>query len=71
MGWVVFDDSSLLGRDGASLGEQFVVFKRIVLTPVVLVKLTQPTMQLYVPGDRCVITPWCNPQSVIFLGHSM
>jgi len=31
MGRVISDDSHLLGCDGASLGEQFVIFKRIVI----------------------------------------
>jgi len=30
-GRVLFDDSRLLGRDDASLGEHFMIFKRIVL----------------------------------------
>ena len=63
-GRVVFDDSRLLGCDGTSLGELFVIFKRVVLPPVVWVKLTHPTMQLYVPEDESVITPRCNPQGL-------
>jgi len=60
----VLDDSLLLGCDDASLGEQFVIFKRIVLSPVVRVKLTHPTMQLYVPEDESVVTPRCNPRGL-------
>jgi hypothetical protein len=59
-----FDNSQLLGRDDASLVEQFVTFKKVVLPPIMWVNLTHPTMQLYVRGDESVIMPRCNPQGL-------
>jgi len=48
---------TILGCDIAPLGEQFMIFKRPVLPPVVWFKLTRPTVQCYVPEDESMITP--------------
>lgn len=63
-GRVLFDDSGLLGHDDASLGEQFMIFKRIVLPLVMWVKLIHLTMQLYVPEDESVITATVQPSGL-------